>query len=329
MTIASGIGSQFGLATESVYGTIVTPARFLEFDNETFQRTPAYIESQGLRAGSMGMSASRVKPTTRTAGGGVVLDVPSKGFGKLLDLLHTLVVTPTQQGSTAAYKQSHIIGSSPIGKSATVQFNKPDSSGTDRPFTYPGSVVKEVEFTCPTSGTLKSNWTFDAQDELTATALAVASYATGVHVFDFTQGAITLGGSPLANVLALTSLKITQGMKDDRYFLGVGGTKGKPIPNALMAITGQLQVEWASMAAYNLFVSGAMSALVLDFEGPTIASPYNEAIAFTAPAVQLRGESPQVSGPDVLQTNIPFNAYFDDATSKILQIDYISVDTTL
>ena len=129
MTLASGLGSQFGLAKESTYGTVVTPNRFFEFDSESFKRNPNYQESVGLKANRMFEPAARVVQTTRDAGGDPPMDVPTKTFSAILDLMHGLTVTPAQQGGTAAYKHTHLIGTSMPNKSATLQFNKPDSGG--------------------------------------------------------------------------------------------------------------------------------------------------------------------------------------------------------
>src|SRR2546426_1670457 len=108
MTLASGLGSQLGLARELVaYGTVATPTTFFEFDSEGMGRTPTYIESRGLHAGTMIQNSGRVVPTTHTASGTVAMDVPSKGFGTILDLLHNNTVTPTQNGATTAYTQTH------------------------------------------------------------------------------------------------------------------------------------------------------------------------------------------------------------------------------
>lgn len=334
MALASGLGSQMGISIpESTYGTVVTPTRFYEFDSEAFNRQPTYVESVGLKANRTFQPSARVVATTRQAGGSLPMDVPTKQFGTLLNMMHGLTVTPVQQAATAAYKQTHLIGTSQPNRSATIQFNKPDTTPTDRAFTYPGSVLTGVSFDCAVGGLLKTTLTYDAQDELTSVstptgpALATASYATNIESFNHTQGVVTIGGSNVAVVKSF-SLAWSQPYKTDRWFMGSGGTKAKPIPNGFATVSGNLTLEFADIASYTLFVSGAMSTAVFNFTGSLIASTYYNNITFTLDKMQYRGDSPNVAGPDVLELNAPIMA-FDGGTNPPLQIDYTSTDTTL
>src|SRR4051794_32750009 len=314
MPLASGLGSQMGLSKETVYGTVVTPAKFYEFDSESFNWDPTYQEAVGLRAGRTVQPASRTVLTTRQAGGGVPMDVPNKGFGSILDLMHSLAVTPVQQAATAAYKQTHNIGTSQPNKSATLQFNKPQSNATDVAFTYPGSILTSAAFAVDVGGLLKATLAWDAQDELTPAttpagpALATASYPTGLASWNHTQGTVTMDGSAVGTAQS-ASFTWAQPYKTDRFFLGSGGTKAKPIPNGFATIEGSLGLEFFDSAAYNLWRSGrANIAVIFDFQGPIIASTFKEQITFTLDGVQLRGDSPQVGGPDVLDLNASFKA---------------------
>jgi hypothetical protein len=64
MGLASGLGSQFGLAKEVTYGTVVTPDHFYEFDSESLTRQPTYQDSVGLRSGR---PVVRYRPHARRA----------------------------------------------------------------------------------------------------------------------------------------------------------------------------------------------------------------------------------------------------------------------
>lgn len=325
----SGLGSQLGIsATEATYGTPVAVSRFFEFDSESMQRQQAYIESAGLRAGRYAQPSARTKRTTRSATGGFQMDVPTKGLGLLLNLLHSSTVTPTQIASTGAYAQDHPVGSSPVTRSATVQVNKPTVLGDDKAFTYPGSMVSGFQFSCDTSGTLKMSVTLDAQDERTDVALAAAAYTAGVDSWDFTQATVaSLNGSPLANVTGF-QVGASVPMKADRWFLGSGALKQKPVHNGFTDITGTLNAEWATTSAYDLFASGQIVALVLGFEGAVIGGSEKFTFRLTMPAVQVRGESPTVGGPDILTQSVSFKA-LDNGTDPQLTVRYVSTDTSL
>ncbi len=87
-------------------------------------------------------------------------------------------------------------------------------------------------------------------------------------------------------------------------------------------------MEWNDDSYYQLFRSGAFMAVTFDFLGAIIASTYKEEVKFTLPAVQLRGGSPTITGPDVLGASVPFKA-FDNGAAAPLTIDYVSTDVTV
>jgi hypothetical protein len=124
------------------------------------------------------------------------------------------------------------------------------------------------------------------------------------------------------------SLAWGQPNKIDRFFFGSGGTAAKPLPNAFQTVTGTIGMEFSDLTAYNYFLSGGLVSVVWDFVGNTIASTYKDEVKFTLSAVQFRGDSPNVAGPDVLTLSAPIAA-FDDGTNPPLQIDYVSTDTTV
>jgi hypothetical protein len=91
------------------------------------------------------------------------MQVPTKLFGTILDLMHGATVTPVQQAATTAYLQTHNVGTSQPNKSATIQVNKPDTRRHDHAFTYPGSVLTSVAFSCDAGGVLTCTLTWDAR----------------------------------------------------------------------------------------------------------------------------------------------------------------------
>src|SRR5438132_12076695 len=102
MAIGSGLGSQFGFEKEAAYGTYKAPGKFLEYNSETMNLNRNFLMSQGLRASRLFQSGGRRSPTTRQAAGTVVFEVPTKGFGPLLNLLHGLTVAPEKIGAGTA-----------------------------------------------------------------------------------------------------------------------------------------------------------------------------------------------------------------------------------
>lgn len=335
MPPAAGLGSQWGLAKETTFGTAVTPTKFYEYDSGDFALEQNYQDGVGLRANRTFQPSGQMRLTTRSAGGSVPMDVPTKLFGSILDLMHGATPTVTQQAATTAYLQTHPIGTTVPNKSATMQINKPLTTATDHPVTYPGSILLSAAFSCEADGKLKVTLGWWSQDErnLTTTpaglALATASYATGTTSWIGTDSGttLTMGGSTVA-IAKSWSLSFTQPYRVDRAYLGSGGLMAKPIPNGLTQVTGSVNVEWAAATHYDQFRAGTPIAIVADFQGATIASTYKEQIKFTVSAAQPRGSSPAVDGPDLLDMEIPYVAG-DNGSAAPLQIEYMSTDTAV
>jgi hypothetical protein len=326
-SFTSGLGSQAGLAAESTYGTVVTPNRFVEYATEGMKLSRAFLTSQGLRAGRMYQSSSRRSPTTRSAAGPLSLEFPAQGGGPILNLFHGATVVPVKQGATSAYLQTHPIGATdPFLKSVTLQIGKPQDNGTVEPFIYPGTVATAVEFSCQTGGFLETNLTLDSQDENNETSLAVASYPSGQHSFNFTQCKITVNGVELTQARGVT-LTLNTPKDTGRFYLG-STKKAVPLTNAYNGASLSITQDYGSNTLYELFAAGSIVPVVVSFVGPVIASTFHEELTFTMAAVGLDGDSPVVSGPAVLQQQIPF-VVLDDGTDVPVVATYMSTDVTL
>lgn len=324
----SGLGAQLSVGKESTWGTPVARNRWFEFRQEGLQLDKEFLRSRQLKAGAMFQTSTRRVATTKGVSGQVTMEVPNKSFGIFLDQLHGNVVTPVQQGATAAYLQTHNIGTTdPAAKSLTVQVGKPDVGGTTRAFTYPGAKVQAITFAAQVGEFLTAQIDLDAKDEDTATALDTPAYPASLRSFDFTQGVVLLNGAS-AGVVKGFSLPLKFEYANDRFSLG-STVKSAPLVNGYPDISPTLDIEFKDLAtAYNLFTAGTIVSLVLTFTGPLIASTFYETIKFTMSAVGLNGESPTVEGPDLLMQNITCEV-LDDGTNPPLKIEYTSTDTTI
>ncbi|MCZ0996411.1 hypothetical protein O1L44_30155 [Streptomyces noursei] len=106
MAIGSGLGAQLGMAPEVTYGTFVAPTKFVEFTKFGLQLKKTTAQSAGVAAGRLPLSARRVV-TQREAQGSVEMEFTNKAMGLWLNALMGGGGTPTQQGATAAYLQTH------------------------------------------------------------------------------------------------------------------------------------------------------------------------------------------------------------------------------
>jgi hypothetical protein len=147
MAIGSGLGGSFGIVPETVYGTYVAPTRFHEVNKANMKKVKNTVQGGGLAAGRFAQLGSRRVVTTQAGTGSVEMELPSKGFGILLNNLFGGTVVPVQQSATAAYLQTHPIADN-VGKFLTLQSGIPDTTGTIRPYSFIGSKITAIEFSC-------------------------------------------------------------------------------------------------------------------------------------------------------------------------------------
>lgn len=325
MVIGSGLAGQFGMVAEVTYGTPVVVTRFLEFNNESFKADLAHIESRGIGTGRF-LKPSRHKSYIKGAMGSIEFDVMTKGFGLPLKMALGQD-TPTVVSASSEYLHTIIPESGALtGLMFTAQVGRPDVGGTARAFTYEGGKVTDWEIKAELDGYLKLVLGCDFETVQTGTALATASFATGAEPFDFSEGAVTIGGVTVK--VRSFSLKGTNALKTDRRY--VGNTKAQPIANGEFTVTGSLAFELEDLTRYAALVAGTEAAdLVITFTSPTAIPSGVGAfkIIISLKAFFYTDGMPNIGGPDVIPEVLQFKA-LDNGTNPVVQILYSTTDTT-
>jgi hypothetical protein len=337
-----GLRASLGVAQETVVGTIATPSRSFEFTSETLQLKKTIVQGQGLRSGVKFDRAARRAFTTRDVGGGFTMDLPTKGAGILFRNMIGSAATAVQQSSTTAYTQNHQPGTL-NGLSMTVQKGvMEEATGTIVPFTYNAVKVTDWTIDCKVGGIVTLQCNLDAWNEVTTTSLASTAYIAGAGVFNFTQGTLSMGGTPTTtsgvvsvaggtpvSSITAASVKGTNKISQARYFFGSAGIKAEQIENGYPTLTGQLDAEFVSQAAmYTAFSTDAPLTLELSFVGPVISGAYHYSLDIIIPRLYLDGESPKVAGPDVVKQTCGFTA-LDDQINPVVQIGYTTTDAAV
>lgn len=327
MGSAVGLTTRLCTAVESVYGTPVTPDRFLEFNSEGLERKNEIIRSNALGSGSLNLRrGSRSVVSARRGEGPIDMEVVTNGMGRLLKQILGGTPTIVQQGATAAWLQTHTLGSLQ-GKSLTIQKQLRDEADTViGKFTFHGCKFPTAEFKIDKKGKLMLSLTVDAEDVDTSTAAASPSLVA-TKVFHYRQGALTIAGVAAAQVQS-ASIKVDRKMDTDRFFLGNAGVKAEPLVNDFPEVTGALSAEFAASTYYDLFAADTPAALVLTFVGDLIASTFFETLTITIPEIRLTGETPKVGGPGLVIVNHPFEAQWDGSSAN-MTIAYTSTDTAI
>ncbi|MGI8593937.1 MAG: phage tail tube protein [Solirubrobacteraceae bacterium] len=324
----TGLGGQLVVAKETTFGTRVVPNRSFEFNTESLKESRQRINARGIRAGRMFQRGSRSVQTTRDGGGDIVMDVPTQGFGPILDQLHGNAVTPVVQGATIAYKQTHDIGNtSPRGKSLSVQVGRPDTGGIVRPFDYLGLKVTSLRLAVDTGGLLVATIGTDSREEKTDQTLVTPSYPATLRSFNFTQGSLLVDTVAAAGITSV-NMELTAPMKTDRFFLNSAGLKAEPLSNDYAGATVNVDAEFQDLTLYSRYRSNTKAALDLLFTGEQIATGFNETLRVLMDYCVQDGDTPNIDGPDVLNQSIPFVVQ-DGATLPPVRIEYTSLDAAL
>jgi phage baseplate assembly protein gpV len=325
MAIGSGIGSQLGIATETTFNTPVTVSRFYEFTSENLNYNKKTAVGMGLRAGGLLPRSQRRVVTTSDVTGDISLDLPTRGLGLLLSQSTGTVPSPTTV-STGVYSYTFTLGDV-YGKSFTAQVGVPQYNGTVTPKTVAGAKVSSFELSVANAAIAMGKFNIDGASITTGISLATASYSSATNLFNFSQGAITLDGTSIANIRDF-SVTVDNTLKGDRYNLGSSGIKAEQLINGFRKISGKITAEFTDTTLFGKVLSDANAAIVLTFTGATIASTYKETLSITISAAKFNADTPKVTSPGVIDLSMDFEAY-DNGTDAPLTIVYQTADSAL
>jgi len=331
MAVPSGIAASVGWAAEVTYGTYVAPTRFLPGAFKP-QKVTNTRQGSGVIAGeALARGARRV--TTSTAGkGSLDLDVYNKSMGLLLQALMGTTVVPVQQGTTAAYIQTHTLSSDNTGKTLSMQAGVPDLGGTVLPYTLLGASVLSGELSCGIDEMLTLSLELDGQSVSEAQALVAPSYPAGIRPFHFAQSTVKVGPFGAETVVTgvrKIGVKVARPQDTGRFYHGSGGLKAAPVPNGMLEVTGTIEHDFVDKTIFaDRYAAQTPFSLVWELSGAVISGTYSELFRVTLPQCYLDDDgTPNADGPDVVKSSYKLTALFDG--TNMPKIEYQSTDVTL
>jgi hypothetical protein len=320
--MASGNDARLGIAKETTYGTRVAPTRFFPFTSESLGYTYNKYRSAALGVGRW------TRPAIRTTSGGtgsIEGEVPTTGFGYLLDALHNNTVTPVQQAATPAYLQTHTLDTA-TAKSYTVQVQTPPvTSSTLVPHDLLGVMFSGIEFSWNEVLTFSMTGSIQALD--IAQTLATYTAPTAWGLFSFKGGSISIGGSVQANVIGGGSLAIAFEHRTGVYYLGSGGLMAKPVETDKPTASGSCTVDFTDNTHLSRTINDTIADVVLLFEGATISGTHKETLQVTIQDCEFSNNRPTVGGPGPVAQPVAFSNA--STTNDPVIILYKSVDTVI
>lgn len=325
MSIRSGLASQIGFAEETTWGTRAAPTRFLEFNSESLKLEQSFLDSKGIRASNLVLRTDRQARGKKSVSGDVEIEAYTKGISMLLKhaLGSTAISTPT--GATNTRRHAHTLADN-YGLGLTVQVGRPDSGGTIRVFEYTGCKIPSLELKNSVEEILVCTFGFIGKDEDTSQSLGSASWPASLEILNFTGGVLNIAGSPMD--VKDVSIKIERG-HGERWLINGGRVTKEPIMNDLVKVSGEVTAEFESLTAYNRFVNGTLAQLDVTWTAATaIEGAFYPYLKATLNNVRFEGETPTVSGPDVLEQKLPFMCLYDGSNGPIT-VEYQTTDTVV
>jgi hypothetical protein len=331
MPTALGLSTVLGTGVETVYGTTVPITRRHPILSESLQRQNTILQSEGV-TGSLvaARRGARRVISARSGSGDVVMELAKNGLGRWFQLMLGGTSTITQQGVTTAWRQTHNFG--PLtSKMLTVQKSLRDGLGAEvETFTFHGCKCTGWELGVTVDAIPRLTVSLDAEDVDTTTAntvmVALAEPAGGN--FAFLDGALTVGGSPIARVLE-ASISGDNSLKTDSYFIGGGGTKAEPEVTNFRTVTGSLTAEFTDpVPIHDRFTADTPVAMVLTFDAENIASTFDYQCIITIPEIHFTGSTPVMGGTDLISQSAPFEAAWN-GVDPMVKIEYQSTDTVI
>lgn len=327
MAVAGGLNSQMGVKAESVVGTAVTVDRFPEFGNESLKQDIERIEYMALRPTRRVLANHQWVPGRQSVSGEIELPVMNNGMALLFKHALGAVATSTPGGGTLSRDHKCTVGALD-GLALTIQIGRTDTSGTTRAFTYAGCKITGWELGNDTQGQLMLKLSIDGMSETTATALATASYAAGLVPFSYTKGALTVGGSAI-DVLDW-SLAGENNLATERFFIRAttpGQKKEQLEGMGAREYTGTITADFESLTAYNRFVNGTEAAFTATYTGAIIEGAISYTVTVSLPCIRFDGETPSVSGPELLTQSLPFKVLDSGSADGPVVVTLRNTDT--
>jgi hypothetical protein len=304
--MASGFDARVAVSTaESTYGTRVAPSRFIPLTAEDLGFEINRYFSPAIGSGPW---ARPSVITTKVGRGTLSGDVPTVGFGFLLNYLNGNTNTPVQDGATTSYATTFNLDTAP-SKSFTVQVqNPPVTSSTLVPHDMTGCMMGGITLSWSAAGVLSYNIPVVYQNLDTAQALVSYVAPAAYDLFSFTGGSITVGGSLETNIIGDGSITIEYPLRDDGYMLGSNGLIAKPVPNDKPTASGTFVADFNDNTNISRTLNGTTADVVLKFEGATISGAFKFTTQVTLKDCVFTSNRAGVDGPGLVQQTVSFTS---------------------
>lgn len=315
MATSSGFDSQIGYAVEATPGTYVAPTKTIEHVSESIKFNQERIESQGIKAGRRGGSG-RWALGRSWVEGSVQHELSASTIGPILRNLMGAVST------TGSNPYTHTLTYGALSEGAlTIQVGRPDLAGTVNVFSYLGCQITELSLSSKVGEISTLDFNVYGQKEDTSQTLATPSYPAAWSPFTFAHGVLSLAAAEYE--FDDINLTFNSGLQTGRH-THRSSTAAQPRISkeaAFRTAGGTINSEFISMTAYNRFKAGTEAALSMVWNAGASAQ------LTVAGNVRFDGETPNVSGPEMLKQALPFKFISTTSDAAMLTVTLVNADT--
>jgi len=309
-----GYNAWLGLAQESVYGTAVASAKYLELMDESIKLDNPIIERPTLRQ----LMRFNQVPGKRSVGGAFKIQVPLTGAEYLLD--HALGGAQAVTGvGPYVHEWSAVPTQMPTG--LTLQVNRDAANiGGSSSYQYNGCQISKVSFSQEAENFLEAEFEVVGKDEtLIAVTTPTFPTFTGYHWAVGGTGFSCLINS-VATPIKRWELTIENALADDRFNLGTRTRFGLG-RSGMRKVSGSIELEYNALTQYNLFT--ANTAIPIYFYYQISAT---NSLQFVMTSCFLKGNTPNVSDAGAIPLKLDFDAY--SAAGSASEVSIVLTNST-
>lgn len=338
------MNTQLGMKPETTWGTAVVVDTFAEFESESIAPEMSLIEPPVLRTTTRTVRHDRwVRGVTGHAGT-VTMPVMTKDWGVWLDHMVGGSIT-TSSITDLTYTHSADVGSL-CGKGFTLQLNRPRGicGDTDQAVTYAGGKIGSWSLSMETGGVLMASYDMTFQSATQVTALATASYASGMEFIPWGASSLTVGGLslPVKNF----TVSMNNGLATDRLHIRNSYQRGEPIESDLREITFEAVCDFEAYvdatpsgkvgfiqklmttAGAAATVADSIEEVIITCNGPTLSGTTTyPGVTITMSGVRFDEATPNVNGPGMIELSVKGRALVPSSGSTC-KVAYRTTDAT-
>lgn len=301
-----GSNAAIGLGQETLWGSgTVAVTKFFPFVSEGITKTKEVQFSNAIR----GSTARSIWRTGKTSvGGDINVEVIPDSAGIFTLFYNALGRVVTAGPSGSGYYTHRIMPSGVLPEGLRVEVERDAAA-----FTYSGMKVQNMSMECRVGDPLTATFTLIGKDEETSADPTTATTISTLNPLTYDEGSLYIDGSATATEISGFSISVANSLAEDKGALGSASRIALP-RSGFREVTGTLNAEFDNLLNYNRFVNGTETSLHLSFVSDDEAATGTDyQLDIYLPRVVFTGNTPTVSGPDLIYHDLPFLALYSSS----------------